>query len=230
MRITKPKRAKSGAKRLDLSDMRELFKDRRMWCAVGTVTAPEGEAHWHIASNDSGTAVDVIIEVVLQPSEDPVSCRLRGGIWEVPNVGDEVAVLLPEGALDFMPIVVCKLSGRSVPTTQGPTPGNIVIAVPAGMQVLVHDGSGGAVPLALKSDVESVNAKYTHHVHLSPAGATGEPLATTLPNPPNPLFPATDPVNPYITLVGSVPTTNPDSEGLGLTEATIAGTTVLKGK
>lgn len=172
MRITKPKRAKSGAKRLDLSDMRELFKDRRMWTAIGVVTAPEGEAHWHVASNDSGTAVDVIVEVVLQPSEDQVSCRLRAGMWEVPAAGEEVAVLLPKGALDFMPIIVCTLSTRSVPTVQGPQPSRIVIVVPPGGDVLVHDGAGGAEELVKRSE-------FLGHGHATAAtGAVSPPIVS----------------------------------------------------
>jgi hypothetical protein len=175
VRITKPKRSKGGAKRLDLSDMRHVFKDGRIWCSIGVVTAPDGDAHWHVAANDSGTSVDVIVEVVLQPSEDPCSCRLRAGMWEVPNEGDEVLVMLPEGALDFAPIIVCKLSSRSVPTAQGPQPDKLVIVVPNGGEVLVHDGSGGAAPLVTR-------AEFLSHGHATAAtGPVTPPMVAPAP-------------------------------------------------
>lgn len=168
-RITKPKRSKVGAKRLDLTDMRAAFADRRTWTAVGIVECPEGVAqHWEVVTED-GEAVDVLIEVVLQPSQQPVTARLRAGWWEVPALGDEVAIIMPEGALDFMPIVVCKLSSNHVPTVQGPQPGRIVIESD---EVLVHDGNGGAVSLAThashQATVSKLNdliTKYIAHIH-----------------------------------------------------------------
>lgn len=226
-RITKPLRSRSAVKRLDLTDMRSLFKDRRMWSAMGIVYAPDGEEHWQVVLNEAGDSVDVIVEVELQPSQVPVTCRLPAGVWDVPDVGDEVGVILPDGEIDFMPVLVCRLSTNRVPTTQGPQPGRIVIARD---EVLVHDGEGGAVSLALKQDVINVDDKYAGHLHLSPAGATEGPLSTTVANPPNPAFPGTDPVNPYLTVVGSIPTTNPDSAGDGLDAAEILGTSVLLAK
>lgn len=153
-RITKPLRSRGPVKRLDLTDMRSLFRDRRMWSAFGIVTEPDdGDAHWEIVTNDDGDAVDVLIEVVLHPSEEQVTCRLRGGMWEVPNVGDEVAVLVPEGERDFMPIIVCKLSSASVPTgSQGVAPGRIVIVPSNGEKVYVHDGNGGTDALVKRSE------------------------------------------------------------------------------
>jgi hypothetical protein len=161
-RITKPKRARGAVKRLDLSDMRSLFKDRRVWTAIGIVTAPEGDEHWQIVQNDQGTSVDVIVEVVLQPSEEPCSCRLAAGIFDVPDEGDEVAVLVPDGELDFMPLIVCRLSTNNLPTAQGPQPGRIAIVRG---EVVVHDGAGGAVSLALKSDVQAVRDDLHEHSH-----------------------------------------------------------------
>lgn len=226
-RITKPMRGNTPTKKLDLTDMRALFHDHRVWTSIGIVQCPEGvETHWEVVTDDAGTAVDVLIEVLLAPSEVPTTCRLRAGMWEVPALGDEVIVIIPEGAVDFMPIVVGRLSTNVVPTVQGPQPGRLVIV---NGEVLVHDGAGGAVSLALKSDVEAVDAKYADHLHLSPNGATEGPLATTLPNPPNPAFPSTSPF-PFLELVGSAPTMNPDSAGAGLTAATITGTSVLLGK
>ncbi len=91
--------------------------------------------------NRNGNTVDILVDVVLHPSETPVTARLAAGIWDVPDVGDEVAVLVPDGAIDFMPIIVARLSTNHVPTVQGPQPGRIVIERD---EVIVHDGSGGA--------------------------------------------------------------------------------------
>lgn len=171
-RISKPKRSRSGSKRLDLTDMRELFRDRRVWTAIGVVTAPDdGGAHWQVETDDGG-AVDVTVEVVLHPSETPVTCRLRGGgWWEVPALGDEVAVLVPEGAIDFMPLIVARLSSNTVPTTQGPDPSRVVIVAPSGGEVVIHDGEGGAEAVALKSDVQDLRDFIaTEMIIVTPSG------------------------------------------------------------
>lgn len=132
-------------KRLDLTDMREVFRDRRVWSGLGVVTKEQGQSqHWEVVQTD-GDSVDILVDVVLHPSETPIRCRLPAGVWDVPDEGDEVGVILPEGALDFMPVIVCRLSTNSVPTAQGPQPGRIVIQRD---EVIVHDGSGGAERLA----------------------------------------------------------------------------------
>ena len=213
-RITKPKRGGVGAKRLDLSDLRELLKDRRVWSAVGRVVLPEGASqHWQIVDHE-GSEVDIEIEVVIQPSQVPVTARLRGGgWWEVPAVDDEVALLIPDGQLDFMPIVIGTLSSNRVPTGQAPNPTNIVIAAPAGGKVYVHDGSGGAKALAT-----------VDHFHLDSTGSpTDTPITTAIPNVPNPNFPVPDAVHPFLDELGA-PTTAPFHNG------TADGTTVLYGK
>jgi hypothetical protein len=149
----------------------------------------------------------VHVEVVLQPSLIPVSCRLSAAIWTVPADGEEVAVLIPEGDPAFMPIIVAILSSDSLPTDQGPAAGRIAIVRG---EVVVHDGNGGAVSLALKSDVEAVDAKYANHIHQdSTSAATGTPLSSVIPNPgPPPAF----------------------LPGDGLADAGIVGTTILKAK
>jgi hypothetical protein len=245
-RISKPKRSGTGAKRLDLTDLRELLKDRRVWSAVGRVVMPEGATqHWQIVAHE-GANVDIEIEVVLQPSQVPVTARLRGGgWWEVPALNDEVALLVPDGQLEFMPLVIGSLSSNRVPSVQAPSPTCIVIAAPAGGKVYVHDGTGGAKPLAYKSDVEAVDAKYAGHVHLDSMGSpTSDPLASgvsppppavdptagVITNPPNPAFPVPDGVHPFLSVPSLTPTIEPFSPGASPPDALIEGTSVLEAK
>ena len=145
MRISAPKRGRRGSKRLDLTDIRHVLRDTRVWAGIGVVTTPEGaESHWDTIQVD-GVDADIIVDVVLHPSETPVTCRVLAGVWDIPDEGDEVAVLVPEGHIDFMPVIVGRLSSNHVPTAQGPQPGRIVIERD---EVLVHDGDGGAQALA----------------------------------------------------------------------------------
>lgn len=173
-RTSKPMRGNRPTKRLDLTDIRHALADGRQWAAIGVVVQPEdGAPHWEIVA-DNG---DVIVEVELQPEQVPVTARLAAGMWIVPDVGDEVAVILPAGELDFMPIITCVLA-HAVPTTQGPQPGRVVIV---SGEVFVHDGTGGAVPLALKSDVDALATHVDGHSH-SVAGVTAG--AATVPSTP----------------------------------------------
>lgn len=163
MKIDRPKRGSVGAKRIDLSDIREVLKDQRQWCGIGVVIAPsDGSPHWRIETDDDGTEVDVLVEVVLQPSQIPATCRLAAGMWTVPDLDEEVAVIIPAGRIDFMPIVIAILSSNVVPGGgQGPAPTNIVIARGPGTKVYIHDGTGGAEPLVKRSE-------FVGHTHKAP--------------------------------------------------------------
>ncbi len=177
-RVSKQKRGNRGAKRLDLTDIREALKDGRVWTALGVVVQPaDGSPHWEIVDN-----ADVMVEVELQPDRVPAFCRLAAGMWIVPTVGEEVAVLIPAGEIEFSPTILCILASV-VPGTQGPTPDRIVIAR---SEVVIHDGSGGASALALKSDVSDLRGHYIAHTHAT-AGGTGTPsppaTAATAPTP-----------------------------------------------
>lgn len=151
MRLTKTKRGRVGAKRIDLSDLRHVLRDGRQWAEIGLVVAPtDGSPYWRIETDDDGTEVDILVELVLQPSQLQVTARLASGIWTVPALGEECAVLIPAGRVDFMPIIVAILSSNAVPGGgQGPAPNTIVIARG---QVLIHDGAGGAEALVKKSE------------------------------------------------------------------------------
>ena len=141
-----------------------------------------------------------------------MTARLAAGMWLVPAIGEEVAVIIPAGKIDFSPIIVGILSSNSVPQPmdgQGPTPTQIVIARG---KVLIHDGNGGAKALAYLSDVQAVDQKYAMHLHQDSTNApTGPPVDSV---PPNPSAPP-----PYL----------PDT-GVPLTPAELVGTSVLLGK
>lgn len=164
VKITAPYRGRRATKRLDLTDMRKAFADQRMWCSVGIVTAPDdGGSHFEV------TADDVLVEVVLQPSQTPVTCRLSAALWRVPDLGEEVMVQIPSGMVEFMPAITDFLSSGRVPTGQGPALGRVIIER---NEVFVHDGAGGAVSLAylssLQASIDKLNAlvdAYKIHIH-----------------------------------------------------------------
>lgn len=185
MKITAPYRGRSSSKRLDMTDMkRALGVDGfKLWCAIAIVQAPQGEQHFEVLADD------VHVEVVTQPSLIPLTCRLAAGMWRIPDAGEEVVVLIPEGEIAFMPILVDVLSSSSVPTTQGPGLATSVIARP---HVLIHDGAGGAAALAmlssLQATIDKLNdliSKYNSHTHTGPfTGPTATPLPTESSNAP----------------------------------------------
>lgn len=174
-RSARPKRRRVASKRLDLTDMRAAFRDGRMWAGIGTVYKPADAEFWKIVPHDDGSGFDVHVEVELHPSGQDITARVPAGVWEVPQLGDEVGVILPAGAVDFMPIVVCRLASGVVPSTQGPQPGRTVIV---NGEVFVHDGSGGAVALALKSDVSKIESAISGATIT--AGDGGATLKTTI--------------------------------------------------
>ena len=201
------RRRKLGAKRLDMTQIAAAFADGRQWATLAIVTKQDGtSSHFELAT-EGDTLVDILVDVETVPDGIDLTCRLAGGsgsqgVWQIPAAGDEVIVVLPTGRVDFMPMIVGIMSGQSIsnPSGQGPAAGRTVVC---NSEVLVHDGDGGAVSLALKSDVQALKddldshlTEYNAHVHATAGLGT--------PSPPT---------------VGSV-----------VTPTTPTGTTVLKGK
>lgn len=163
--VKKSKRGKLGAKRFDPSDLRELVKDRRLWCAMGVVIEPEGGgSHFDLDGED------VLIEVETQPDLIDVTARLgfgfggpNIGMYAIPPVGTEVVLLMPSGRLDFMPVVVGMLSTGDLPDGVAEN-----VTVIANGEVLVHDGNGGTEPLVKKSEFDA-------HMHPTGTGPSGIP-------------------------------------------------------
>jgi hypothetical protein len=161
------KRKRGGSKRLDLAPLREILKDRRCWVCMGLVTVPDGESsHYEILTTPG--RMDVLVEVETQPEGLDLTCRLNdAAIYRIPNVGDEVAIVIPAGEFDFMPIIVTTMASGTVPDGVAPN-----VTVIANGEVLIHDGAGGAVPLCLKSDFDG-------HTHAGALGGTGSAPALT---------------------------------------------------
>ena len=169
-------RRRHGAKKLDLTSMREVLRDGRVWGALGLVTK-DGDSHWSF--DEDG---DVLVEVELVPSGETLTCRLAcvaggagRGIWSVPPVGSEVAIMMPEGSIDAEPMIVGVLSSGSTPDGIGEN-----VTVIANVQVLVHDGAGGAVSLALKSDVQEVVDAIVNAVPSTSGPDAGVQLQATM--------------------------------------------------
>jgi hypothetical protein len=133
MKISTTNRNKTPSKRLDMSNLRAALHDSRQWIAVGTIVDPgRGGDHWEVVT-ENGARVDLLVEVEIAPGGEYITARLgnaigSGGVWRVPNVGDEVIVALPSGELDFMPTVVSIMATENVPARVG-TDKTILVAM-----------------------------------------------------------------------------------------------------
>jgi hypothetical protein len=164
-RIDKPMRGRRATKRLDVTDMRKVLQDRRIWNGLGIVVEPEdGGAHFELVEDDDGTLIDILIEVELMPDQIPLLARLSGlsggggrGTWTIPNVGDEVIVACAAGQIDFQPAIMGVLSSGGIPNGggQGPASNRTIIV---DQKVLVHDGAGGAKKLAFADELNDLRA------------------------------------------------------------------------
>lgn len=111
-KITKPLRGNRATKRLDMSDLRELLKDRRIWTALALVTEPDNGPHFQVIPGEGGNPTDVLVHVATVPDGLDLTCRLgttADGLWRIPPVGREVAVLVAAGHIDFMPVIVATI-------------------------------------------------------------------------------------------------------------------------
>lgn len=100
--------------------MRRL--DGRFWTALGTVMDRQGGQHFELHDG-----ADITVDVELHPSGRVITCRIAGagggagrGAWGIPDPGDEVAVIVPDGEEDAGGIVVGTLSSGAVPPDTAP--------------------------------------------------------------------------------------------------------------
>lgn len=101
-----------------MSAIRAALQDGKYWSGLGLVYKPNGEATHYEFDADVG----VLVHVELMPNQEPLLCRLGGlgeggahGVWRIPPIGSEVAVLIPGGALENDPILVGVLASGGVP-------------------------------------------------------------------------------------------------------------------
>lgn len=120
-RSVAPLRGRKGARRFDPSDLRQLLRDERLWAQLGTVRKVAGAAqHWELVDGH------ILVDVETHPRRLELRCRLGTaaggmgrGLWRVPAVGEEVAVLVPDGEIDFYPIIVAVLESGTAPDRVG---------------------------------------------------------------------------------------------------------------
>lgn len=117
-RIVSPRRPARATRRGDLSDLREVLKDGRIWCQYGVVSRPDvSSSHWERTPEG-----DIMVHVETMPRGLELYCRLGAaagavgmGAWRVPAVGTEVAVVVPDGEVSFQPMIVAILSSGGAP-------------------------------------------------------------------------------------------------------------------
>lgn len=200
-KIIAAKRGRRATKRLNLAKVRDVFRDRSTWTDVGIVQANDDGPHFEI-DTESG---DVLIEVITQPNLIPLTCRLlfSGFAVGIPAAGEEVALIIPGGELDGMPIALPILSSGTLPA--GVQEGRVVISRAS---VWVHDGTGPVEPVAKISELNELRAAFNEHGHVTPAGASGPPSSYTGPFVANPAYPLTDPINQFLPTPATAPTSS----------------------
>lgn len=165
------KRPRHTSRRVDLSSLKEAFRDERAFPCLGIVTDEDVDSHFELDGDD------LLIEVELIPQEERVTARLgfgggpSAGIWFIPPVGTEVALIICDGDVEAGVFIVGVLSTGAVP--DGITEGTTVLAAPD--KVLIHDGTTGTVePLVKKM-------AYAVHVHPTGVGPSGPPNNASAP-------------------------------------------------
>lgn len=148
-----------------MSILRGLLKDDKCCIRFGTVFVPDGEKqHYEILPG----LEDILVDVEIHPTGQDLTCRLSGGpAWRIPSAGEEVIVALPDGEIDFMPVILASLSDGELP--DGLEPNVIVLAE---SQVLIHDGKGGAEPLPTMAEFLG----HTHNGGMGPTTPTTDPI------------------------------------------------------
>jgi hypothetical protein len=167
VKIKRPKLAKA-TRRWDPAALREALADGKVHASLALVVLEDGS---HFEIDEYG----VLVHLELQPSGIACTARLGGmGLYAIPPVGAEVAVLVPDGEVEMGPVVVA----RTDQAPDGLDGSTFVIQVPAGGELVVHDGAADdAVKLVTWADFEN-------HTHTT--AGTGSPVGPTKLTPPGP--------------------------------------------
>jgi hypothetical protein len=120
-RITAPLRGRKSSKGFDLDGLAMLMRDGRMWTKLGKVFAPDGAKCWQV--NAEGM---ILVEVETIPDGQDLTCRLGtwgsgGGFggWAIPRPNSIVAVMVPDGEIEFHPIIIGVLDCNAAPDGVG---------------------------------------------------------------------------------------------------------------
>jgi hypothetical protein len=136
------KRGRRAGRRMSMPEVRAAISDRQRqtWVGIGLVKPPPGGGSHYDVDDDVG----VLVSVELQPEGQPVMARLGGlgeggsnGVWRIPPLGSEVAVVVPGGDLDADACIVGVLAS-------GGTPGELdgdTLVVRAPKIVIIADGA-----------------------------------------------------------------------------------------
>lgn len=173
--MTPKQRPMRGSRKLDMSGIREALVDRRFWVGLGIVYKPDGESsHYEI-----DTDVGVLVNVELMPDREPLLCRLGGlgegglnGVWMIPPVGTEVAVVVPGGDIGGEPMIVGVLASGGVPTELD---GNTLVVRAPNVTIIATEG---AVEVGQKGLIAT--DRMVHGTGIDPfTGATYAALGNT---------------------------------------------------
>lgn len=161
---------------MDMVALREALADGKVHGAIGVVVVEDG-AHFEVVEG-----AEVIVHLELQPSGVRCSGRLSGmGLYAVPPVGAEVIVLVPDGELEAGAVIV----GRTGEAPDGLSSMTLVVVVPAGGELVVHDGAAADGKRLVTHD------EFMKHGH--PTAATGPTSGPTT-------FAGVGPVTPGVEL------------------------------
>jgi hypothetical protein len=124
-----------ASKRMDLSNLKHVLRDERVWCFRGEVFAPGGQSHWFVDTDGSERRVYVNVQAL--PSGLDVTCKLGTcssgagtGLWFIPKVGTKVVVDISDGAIDGFPVIVGVEDSGGFPDRAGDTRVVLVATVP----------------------------------------------------------------------------------------------------
>jgi len=82
------------------------MKDGRVWGEIGQVYKPDDGPHFFVDTDNEGRR-RTYIEVRTMPGGNDLTCRLATKpSWYIPDPGEIVAVLVPDGQIDHCPLVV----------------------------------------------------------------------------------------------------------------------------
>lgn len=148
---------------INTAALRDASEDDQVPCFTVTVKKHEGDAaHWRVNEDN-----DLVISVVTHRHEVPIEALIGGigalgrGVVFIPDEGTEGVVVFDHG--DFEGDCTFFPRGSRGGNVVGLGPGKVHVI---GLEVLVHDGAGGAEALVRKSE-------HDGHTHPAPALSTG---------------------------------------------------------